>query len=482
MERLSGAPIQRGGALVTALAFTVVIALIIGGVSRLAVGHYSRTATEAEYSKALLLADAGMNHELRYISENQLTNTPAHQAGAPYTGSISGVDGTFTVWVTNDPDDGNDWSPPKSMILHSIGTVNGISRRIQARGTRQSIFDGFASFGYVEVSISGTNTIVNGDIGTNGTLTLNGGTTGVTSGHNMYLAGPDAEGVSGSNVILAPDPVKLPSIDPEIISRAPIVGWGTTNWDSIKAARQNASMLKLQTAGASFGPGVATLGSGIAENQNAALRHNTFNSITDGVISYVLDGTARKLVGPGTSGASTETGRLLILPALSSTTPTDYYFDDIDINADDIILIDNGGWTSGTSGTVRIWMGRPGDVDKDNIRGNVYFTDADPVKFRLYYSKCAELTLAGNSVWYGGIYAVQKSCAGTPVVKITGGSKIHGSVMANYIIMSGGSQIVFPANGLIDNPADFSLWFGFKNEWKEVPATGGTTFYDGTNR
>ena len=123
-----------------------------------------------------------------------------------------------------------------------------------------------------------------------------------------------------------------------------------------------------------------------------------------------------------------------------------------------------------------------GMAGNDVINLNVYFTDPNPSTFRLYYAKCAQITIGGNSYFYGGIYAVQKSCSGSPTVNVNGGSKIYGSVLANYINISGGSQIIFPANGVeIQNGNDFSLWFGFKDQWIEVSPTGGSNvFPDGT--
>ena len=486
MWRLKVKKTESGGALLTALVFVVIISTAIAGIATLSVSHFSRASVEADNSNALLLADAGVNYELRYISENQLTGTPAHQAGSAYTGSIAGVEGTFTVWVTNDPDNGNSWSPPNNVIIHSTGTVGGVTRKVNARGSRQSIFDGFASYGYVAVTMGGTGTFVIGDIGTNGSLTLNGGTPGVSTGFDMYLAGPDASGVSGSNVISTPNPVNLPSIDPDIISRAPIVGFGTTDWNTISGMKSNPSMRKFAASAAAMTPtGTQNAGWPASGNGSTSIKSNDFNSMPSGPISVIADGDGTKrLVAAGTTGSTVENVTALILPSLSATTPTDYYFTDIDLSGSNVIIIDNAGWTSGVAGTVRIWMGPPGGANpsKDNIRSNVYFTDSNPVTFRLFYAKCSELTIAGNSYWYGGIYAVQKSCVGTPTIKITGGSKIFGSVMANYIVMSGGSRIIFPANGIIDNPGDFSLWFGFKDRWIEVPAGSGSVFYDGTNK
>lgn len=495
MGRMIRRRLRSGAALITAIAFTMVVTMLVGGVATLAVQHRERGQIEADNSSALLLADAGINYELRYISDNQLNIPAAHQGYANrFTGSIAGVDGTFQCWVTNDPDDGNNWVPPKAMLLHAIGSIGGatgtLTRQVQARGVRQSLFDAWATFAYNALTMGGTNTFIVGDAGTNGTFTLNGGTPGVTSGFEMILAGPNAGGVSGSNVVTQPNPVNLPSIDPDIISKAPTIGFGTTNWTTIAGLRQNAQARKFASTSPALTPaGTQLAGSPWSDSASAfsmKIRNADFGAgYPSGPISTITDtdGTKR-LVAAGTAGSTVETVAALILPSLSATVPTDYYFTDFQLASGGLIIIDNAGWTSGVRGVVRIWVGPSGGGSNvtDVINTNVYFTDPSPSQFRLYYAKCGTLTIGGNSYFYGGIYAVQKTCTGGPTINLNGGSKIFGSVLANYISLSGGSQVIFPANDSIDDPNDFSLWFGFRDQWHEIPAVGSNTFYDGTSK
>ena len=40
----------------------------------------------------------------------------------------------------------------------------------------------------------------------------------------------------------------------------------------------------------------------------------------------------------------------------------------------------------------------------------VVFTDTSPSKFRLFYNKCANLSIGGNSKFNGGFYSLNSGC------------------------------------------------------------------------
>jgi hypothetical protein len=66
-------------------------------------------------------------------------------------------------------------------------------------------------------------------------------------------------------------------------------------------------------------------------------------------------------------------------------------------------------------------------------------------------------------------------------MNFSGNSTILGSVIAGGIDISGGTQIIFPNDGAGSDPTDFSLWFGIKNGWQELPIkSGGQVFTSGT--
>lgn len=450
---------QRGATLITALVVVLIVSIMVGGLGMLATSHYSRARGEAEYAKALQMAEAGINHELRYISDNHLSGTPSHTSGARYAGTVAGSVGSFEVWTTNDPDNGSAWSAPFNMIVHSRGTVNGITRQIQVKGTRQSVFNEFAIYGIQGVNFNGNGSTVTGDVGTNGTMNVVKATENVPPPSEIYLSGSGASiNKTGSNVVLTPNPILFPTIDQIIVKDAP-VGLGSTGWAWLTSNsplnRNNPNMRTFKSSGAALTPGGTQL-VGSPWNGTAAASLVFSNPSFNGL------------------GQNPSTGdRTMIIP------PGDYYLTDISISGKRAIIIDNGGLTTGTPGMVRIWMdGSNGDDFINNTP--VTFTSSNPSLFRLYYNKCATLRYGGGSTFYGAIYAVRSGCTGT--IDLQGGSVVHGSVIANNLIIAGGSTINFPSNGAIDHPGDFGIWYGFKDGWKEVNSGGNVTFIDGTNK
>ncbi|HRK21930.1 MAG TPA: hypothetical protein PLX06_08980 [Fimbriimonadaceae bacterium] len=446
---------QSGAALITALVVALMVSVLVGGVGMLSVSHYNRARRESDYARALQIAEAGINAELRFISENHLTGTPSHTSGVRYTGSLSG--GTFEAWTT--AVDGSTWSPPNDFKVQAIGTIDGLSRRVEVSGTRQSIFNEFSIFGIQSVNFNGSVSITNGDVGTNGSMNVVNPTSNVPAPGEIYLMGSGASiNSTGSNVVLGPNPVLFPTIDQIIVKPAP-VGLGSTGWSWLTSNsplnRNNRNMRTFRGSGAALTPG-GTQQVGLPwSGTNAAsmqIANNDFNRL----------------------GTNPATGnRTLTIP------PGDYYFTDMSVSGTREIIIDNGGLTTGTPGMVRIWMNNSNGGDHlNNIQ--VTFTAATPNNFRLYYNKCASLRISGGSTWYGGIYAVRTGCTGT--IDLSGGAIVNGSVIANAIVIAGGATINFPSNGAIDHIGDFGLWYGFRDGWKEVNSGGAVTFIDGTNK
>src|SRR5579862_4993758 len=90
---------HRGGILLSVLCIATVIATILAGLGTLIVSYYSRVTTESIYSSAINLADAGINYELRRISQN-VANADLPTAGTPPGSTVSFGGGTFRVYCT----------------------------------------------------------------------------------------------------------------------------------------------------------------------------------------------------------------------------------------------------------------------------------------------------------------------------------------------------------------------------------------------
>jgi len=450
-------PKNQGIAIVTALAVSVIVAIVLGGVGTLAVSHFTTAQKDTDYAAAMAVAEAGANYELWYISNNHLTNAPAHQSSAPYTGTIPNMPGSFTVYVTNS-DGSSPWAPPSAMLLISTGTVQGVSRKIQLTGTRKSIFDEWAIYSLQNTTFNGSGSVVNGSLGTNGSVTSSSSGSAAVNGNLIYGHSPAVGDLTGSNVSYGPS-VEWPTID-QIITSNPPVGFGSSGWGYLTSNspvnRANPLIRTFAASGAAWTPaGTEVVGNPWTGNGVNALkiRPSDFNQCrTD-----PADGMKTIILVPG-----------------------DYYFTDIDTGGGtgNKIVIDNAGLTTGTPGTVRIWMNS--STNNDTINVNVSYTSTDPSKFRLYYNKCANISIGGNSVYYGGFYAVRTGCTGS--IEVTGGSTINGSLIANYFTISGGSTINFPSEGSNDNSGDFGIWYGFKDTWKEVVIPGaGSVFSDGSS-
>ncbi|HZT44028.1 MAG TPA: hypothetical protein VFA07_17815, partial [Chthonomonadaceae bacterium] len=100
---------HQGSVLTSTLIFVVITSMVMAGIGTYTISHLSRASAESDYSASVNLAEAGINYEIRNVSEDVLNSNrpdqmhPAAGQNGPYTGSISEVPGSFTVSVTNDP-------------------------------------------------------------------------------------------------------------------------------------------------------------------------------------------------------------------------------------------------------------------------------------------------------------------------------------------------------------------------------------------
>jgi Tfp pilus assembly protein PilX len=459
----------RGGVLVTVLVFASIISLFLAGIARLAVAHYSYANTEADNAAAIQLADAGINYELRWISEDPRDDNRAHQLypsngqNGAYTGTVEGVQGSYTVSVRNLSGSGS-WHAPSSVIIRSTGTVNGVSRTVEVQGDKHGVFDEYAIYA-TEIgtindptvgTINGNNAVINGNYGTNGPVTVNSSQGSAAVRGEMWFNGLDPT-VNGSNVFSSGMPVIFPSV-PSIADE--VVSGGLTTLSVSNSNSQFKQFSRDRTTDPDYTIANAIAGS-IGLN-NTQLNKQALNSLT--VDMNVND-------KPGGTRYATSALGLYGNPVLILK-PGNYYFTDIQLQPNDpAILIDNA------SGTVNIWVS--GNNSNDTLDTTVIFTSTDKNKFRLYYNKCATLNINGTSTFYGSIYAVADGCDGT--IKLAGNSVIAGSVIAKNVTVTGNSVVDFPNNGGGGGDGDWILWYGVKNNWVEVNPNGGVVFPDGTS-
>jgi hypothetical protein len=479
----------RGGALIAALAFTALAAFLIAGVSVYSVGSLNRVQVEADYASAVSIADAGINAIVKKISQDPTDTTLVNQADNPLQGSVPGV-GTFSAWVVDETTGGN-WAAPADMLIYSVGNVNGITRKVRVKGARKSVFDEYAIFmdegGTLGGSgASGGSTQIVGNVGSNGSLTFNGTLGSDAINGELTLHGGAGTNSDDGNVVNDPDRVQLPTVAETALLLFP---QGGLTW--LRTNNANASMMVLKPTDTAL-TGITTI-NGLTAAQathgigglfnSAGLTNTTYNwqdptnsvSASSSTLDQVSAGANRRFA-TATAGDEIFNRRTYFLP------PGDYYFENVDFNSGNsaIVLLTH-------LGRIRIWVDDP--QNRASIGGNgdrlqcvVIFTDQSPSKFRLFYNKCTTMNINGSSTFRGGFYAVKPECTSGPTMDFSGNTMVYGSVISSYINLGGGTQIIFPNDGGGADPTDYSLWFGIKNGWLELPINdGGPTFVTGTN-
>jgi hypothetical protein len=473
-------------AMVTVLAFTLVAALLLAGVGTYAIGTLTRASKEGSYAAAVNMADAGINAVIRRISTDPTDTSLVNSVDNPLTGTIANV-GTFSAYV-EDYSTGGAWVAPNDMRIISTGTVNGVARKVSVRGARKSIFDEYAIFADEGMTLggagnnggstqifgnvglnngSGTDATFNGNLGTsaiNGELTLNDGATANSSGGNVVTSGGRVE---------------LPTIA-EIANSL----FGNNGLAYLASNNSNSKIIQLRSSNTSLSEittingltlDQVTLGNGACLFDTAGYQTNT------ATFSGASGSTPSSSNSNDSSSAPTNTRRFATategIQGLKTVflPPGDYYFNTIDLKGGNnaMVLLTH-------LGRIRIWIN--GNGGQDSIKIPVIFTDLTPSKFRLFYNKCSSLDINGNSTFAGGFYAVNPTCNNGPTMNFSGNSTVLGSVIASVIDISGGTQIIFPNNGGGSDPTDFSLWFGAKNDWKELAiSNGGSVFNTGTS-
>lgn len=479
---------RSGLTLISALAFTLIVGTVLAGVGTLAVSHYSRSEVEGTYANAVSLAEAGINYEIAWISFDVTDTGRAHQRNAPYTGSVSGSDGTFQVYV-EDYNTGGTWVPPNDLRLVGTGVIGGISRKVEVRGIRKSIFDEYAIYAIEQGTFSGGgqgagSTEIVGNMGTNGDTTFNGTlNTDIVNGE-LHLNGGDASSSDGDepnladNVVKNPDPVIFPTVT--MVANAAFSGG--LQW--LAANNANSQIKRFSSTNTSVADEPTIAGFTMAD-VNSKLVSAGFTTasrvLTDPPNSVpsassnldAANGTRFRYGGDltyGTPAEGIQSKRTYFLP------PGDYYFHKIDYRAGNAAMV-----LLTHLGRVRIWIDE-GNNGADYMSSIFIFTDPDPSKFRLYYNKCGTLNISGSSRFAGGFYAVKDGCqTSTPYIDFAGNSMVYGSVITEYFRVTGGSKLVFPNNGGGASDDDFPLWYGFKDKWRELNLNGNPVFVDGTS-
>ncbi|RYG45942.1 hypothetical protein EON79_11380 [bacterium] len=497
----------------SSLAIATVSLILLAGMSTLVTSYSIRQSQEAEYARALQLAEAGVNFELHHITAHLDDDEPAHVRSNPASGSVPGVAGRFNVHVTN-PDGSLDWTLPGDLTVVSTGTVGGISRTVtvQSRmtmGGDASVFSGnYAVYGTKRVLFLNSKNTVVGNLGANGPAraseysvdVLNGG--GVNASYQPKPGDPPRKPLTlagGANLVTSNAITldhKTGDAD-KIHVVADSLPWPTV--DTLVQQRFGGYHWLLQTVG------ILTQG----------LRMRKF-------LLPILDEPSPLTTIPAVTGTASltylnnATLRTLFLvsnPLLSRNaiilTPGDYYFTQVDLDQAGFtaaqrpeLILDTAAKSllAGKPGPVRIWIG--GGLDlfpaNDNLKLKVTYTsgsDSDyALRSRIYYNKSKTLTLGGTGHVFG-VYAVRgrRSESRAARVVLDANMSMTGSVIGDFVTMNGAATVTYPGARMADpdDPPMGPEAYTFSSDWREIlwrdphdPSVtrGKAIFTDGTSR
>lgn len=460
--------VRSGAALLSVLTLASVASLAIAGAGALVVSHVGRARAEADYARAIMYAEAGVNHELEWIIGDPTNPNRAHQIvpgpgqPGPMTLNLSG--GTAIVGVTDSG--GGTWTVGSPVRIVSTGQSGSVKRTVevlaQPLGTfaPQFSLDQFAVFGIQGVSFSGSGSSATGAVGSNGTITATAGASAV-SGPIVYCGSTPT--LTGNNVYRQPNPYYWPTVPTMALQ---FKADGMTAW---KTQNDNDRLLKFSSANNNYLLSEAVLAGytksdwslvGSSFGKTPALTEDEHNGDKPmgGRYSNATDGLYGKDV--------------LIFP------PGDYYFETISLTSNKhAILIDNA------SGPVRIWIGGTG-TGGDKIHVTTLLTDpTDPASFRLYYAKPGELSITGTTFVSGVYYALDSSAQSS--LKLSGNSNLTGAIVSNVVTISGNSTTGYPNARYpfyygLSAPKDPARSYRFAQTWKEISTDGSTVYADGT--
>lgn len=404
---------RRGGVLLHVLIFLVVISILLAGIGKLMVSDYSMVKVENDYANSLVVAEAGINYELRKIS-NDAKTVDQKQAGAVPGTSYSTSVGTFQVYVTQRNLDGTEptpWTAGKNLWIYSTGGVNNLTRTVKVAAIAYTDAPtlNYAVFGVCEGVINGSATTVNGDLGTDGFLSFSGSP---TINGTVAFNGPSSnwQGSAGS-YLTAHNPTAV-------------------NWPSVEAIAVD-----------TFGPqGLSYVAS---TNDNALASPAISNNSV-----YLRGNGSQTFVGkPG--GAH-------------------YYLTSLSCAGNSQVTFDN------TNGPITLWFGPSGSTSGSfSIHGGTAAIKmaADPSKaVRIYLATSSDVILAGNAELDAGIYNINNANNGITSangrVILSGTPNIYGEVFANKFTFNG-NPTVTAVQGYFSPTANV-LYYGCVPPWQEI--------------
>ena len=395
---------HRGGILLNILFIMVIISILIAGMTQLMVSDLSIGKVEANYSNSMVVAEAGVNYELRKISNNSATADQKNATGTPGTTYTTSA-GTFQVYVTQRNSDGTEpaWVPTNNLWIYSTGGINNLTRtvKVAAVAYTNTPTTSYAVFGVASGIMNTSPTIVNGDVGTNGFFTFNGHPT---------------------------------------ISGSVIFNGASSNWQS----PPNGTYTVVHNASALVWPTVEQLAvTAFGSTGLAYVAAHNDNALASPVISnnQVLVSSNQTFVGKA-GGAN-------------------YYLTNLTLNGSAQLVFNN------TNGPITIWVGPSGSSTTVNVSGgaaSVKMT-TDPTKpVKLYVATSNDIAINGSNELDAGIYNINNAKSGQII--FNGNANIYGSLFGNAFTFNN-TPTVHAVQGYF-SPTGGLTYFGIVPPWYEV--------------
>jgi len=190
---------ESGFALAVTLMLMVVLALLIVGATQMASNDITRTRTYKQDRESFYIAEAGIQRAVNFMDYDNVGNSPGAAAngfndeltGATWPAAFANTafgTGNYTVTIADNDDEGggviNNVDIDDTVILSSIGTRNGVSTTIEAVINRPTIIPAAAL-------------TTNGNLGGNGTFTVQGACGSIHSNADFDQSGGSGTVVQG---------------------------------------------------------------------------------------------------------------------------------------------------------------------------------------------------------------------------------------------------------------------------------------------
>ncbi len=409
-NRIQSVRSHRGGAMINAVVFCAIISLVLAGIAKVSVSHYSRATVEANYVSALYLAEAGINYEIQKITANS-TNADQKSANNPYGPTQTLGNGTFQVFCSN-ADGTTPWTTGStSVVITSRGVCNGVSRQIA-----------------IMSQISGT---------TPPRWQPGPGTP--PSGPPPTHPSPTPGTGSGTYVLYGAD-----TTESSTIGGSPNISSGNIGLNHPLDIRGNPGIPGTITFnGSSAGWGCAGGGSGYTTKTNAsAVTWATVDTVANGCfpsggLTWLSTHNDNSLAGLASTAVSLKGNGHLTL--VGKAGGANYYLTSLDCAGNSDISFDN------TNGPIYIWFGPSRGSGTINVRGGntSIAMSSDPAKgVYIYNALNSPFTIIGNATLQAGLYCVMGSASNNNV-QFQGNGTFIGTAITDSFLIQGNPTLTF---------------------------------------